>query len=86
MINQLCFDPMRSFSMKFNIKIFGATSVTYLEFQISETGISPANYKVMAILQFVAPTTMKLEPLLAFVTILEEWSQTLAKLLNPSTL
>ena len=60
-ILQLCFDRMRSFTMKFNIKkcVFGATSVTYLGFQISETGISPANDKVIAVRNFNAPRTMK---------------------------
>ena len=58
---QLCFDRMRSFTMKFNIKkcVFGATSVTYLGYQISEAGISPANDKVIAVRSFVAPTTMR---------------------------
>jgi hypothetical protein len=47
--------------MKFNIKkcVFGASSVTYLGFQISSDGISPANNKMEAITKFTPPTTLK---------------------------
>ena len=60
-ILQLCFDRMRSFTMKFNIKkcVFGATSVTYLGFQISEAGVAPANDKVIAVRSFTPPTNLK---------------------------
>ena len=60
-ILQMCFDRMRTFTMKFNIKkcVFGASSVTYLGFQISSEGISPANDKMEAITNFVPPTTLK---------------------------
>jgi hypothetical protein len=58
---QECFDRMRTFTMKFNIKkcIFGARSVIYLGFQISEVGISPAHQKWEAIKRFLPPTTLK---------------------------
>lgn len=58
---QECFDRMRAFTMKFNIKkcVFGARSVTYLGFQISEAGISPAHDKLEAIKGFLPPTSMK---------------------------
>ena len=58
---QLCFDRMRNFTMKFNIKkcVFGATSVTYLGFQISEAGIAPANDKVIAVRSFTPPANLK---------------------------
>ena len=60
-ILQLCFDRMRSFNMKFNIKkcVFGASSVTYLGFQISGEGISPAKDKVLAVRTFTPPSNMK---------------------------
>ena len=60
-ILQQCFDRMRQFGMKFNIKkcVFGAGSVTYLGFQITEDGVAPANDKIQAIRCFTAPTTMK---------------------------
>ena len=60
-ILQQCFDRMRNFNMKFNIKkcVFGAQSVTYLGYQISEEGISPANDKVLAVKSIQPPTTMK---------------------------
>ena len=60
-ILQECFDRMRTFTMKFNIQkcVFGASSVTYLGFQISEAGISPAHDKVQAVRCFKPPTTMK---------------------------
>ena len=56
-----CFDQMRTFTMKFNIKkcVFGATSFTYLGFQISEEGVSPANDKFVAIRSFTPPSNMK---------------------------
>ena len=61
LILQQCFDRMRQFNMKFNIKkcVFGATSVTYLGFQLSEHGVSPATDKIQAIRSFKAPTTLK---------------------------
>ena len=61
LILQQCFDRMRQFNMKFNIKkcVFGATSVTYLGFQLSEHGVSPATDKIEAIQKFKAPTTLK---------------------------
>lgn len=57
---QQCFDRMRSFNMKFNIKkcVFGATKATYLGFEISGEGISPANDKVEAVHKFTSPTSM----------------------------
>ena len=60
-ILQVCFDRMRAFTMKFNINkcVFGAQSVTYLGFQISEAGISPAHDKLEAVKCFSPPTTMK---------------------------
>ena len=60
-ILQLCFDRMRSFTMKFNLKkcVFGASSVTYLGFQISEEGIAPAKDKVVAVRSFKPPVSMK---------------------------
>ena len=60
-ILQQCFDRMRTFNMKFNIKkcVFGATSVTYLGFQISEEGVSPATDKVAAVRTFTPPSNMK---------------------------
>ena len=60
-ILQECFDRMRHFNMKFNIKkcVFGAENVTYLGFCISESGVSPADDKIEAIQSFTAPTTMK---------------------------
>ena len=60
-ILQECFNRMRQYNMKFNIKkcVFGATDVTYLGYKISSHGVSPANDKVQAIKAFQAPTTMK---------------------------
>lgn len=60
-ILQLCFDRMRTFTMKFNIKkcVFGSSSVTYLGFQISSDGVSPANDKMEAITKFTPPTNLK---------------------------
>ncbi len=60
-ILQDCFDRMRQFNMKFNIKkcVFGATSITYLGFQLSEEGVAPANDKVEAVLAFTPPSNLK---------------------------
>ena len=58
---QQCFDRMREFTMKFNINkcVFGARTVTYLGFQISAEGVSPAKDKVEAVKCFRPPTTIK---------------------------
>jgi transposase InsO family protein len=58
---QECFDRMIQFNLKFNIKkcCFGSTSVTYLGFQISEEGVSPAKDKIEAIRAFQPPTNLK---------------------------
>ena len=55
-----CFDCMHMYNMKFNIKkyIFGAAKVTYLWFEISNEGVSPAQDKVEAVKNFQSPTTM----------------------------
>ena len=57
---QECFDRMRSYNMKFNIKkcVFGATKATYLGFEISREGVAPAKDKIEAVKQFTAPSTM----------------------------
>ena len=58
---QECFDRMVQFNLKFNIKKchFGASSVTYLGFQISEEGVSPAKDKIEAINAFTPPNNLK---------------------------
>ena len=60
-ILQACFDRMRKYNLKFNIKkcVFGADQVAYLGFQISKDGVSPATDKVAAVQKFQPPTTMK---------------------------
>ena len=57
---QDCFDRMRQYTMKFNIKkcVFGAQKVNYLGFEISKEGISPAKDKIEAVSKFTSPTTM----------------------------
>jgi hypothetical protein len=57
---QQCFDRMRQYNMKFNIKkcVFGAQTVNYLGFEISKEGISPAKDKVEAVQKFSSPTSM----------------------------
>jgi hypothetical protein len=57
---QQCFDRMRLYNMKFNIKkcVFGAQTVNYLGFEISKDGISPAKDKVEAVQKFSSPTSM----------------------------
>ena len=59
-ILQECFDRMRMYNLKFNIKkcVFGATNVNYLGFEISKEGISPAKDKVEAVKKFQAPLSM----------------------------
>ena len=58
---QDCFDRMRQYGLKFNIKkcVFGSTNVTYLGFQITEEGVAPAKDKVIAVQQFTPPSNLK---------------------------
>ena len=58
---QECFNRMLQFNLKFNIKkcCFGANTVTYLGFQISEEGVSPAKDKIEAIKAFEPPSNLK---------------------------
>ena len=58
---QDCFDRMRQYGLKFNIKkcVFGSRNVTYLGFQITEEGVSPASDKVAAVRQFTPPANLK---------------------------